>query len=88
MTVERIVIGLLLAVVLFLVLERLHYRQRVSDLYDTIVELTAGLDPKFEIRSHPELRKFYRLDAILDEMGAKLALLSEVAGRERDAGHG
>jgi hypothetical protein len=75
-TVENVFIVVLLTLVIFLVWERFHYRQRISDLYDVIVELTAELDPKFELRSHPALRRYFMLDAILDDMGAKLALLA------------
>ena len=72
---ERIVIVLLLGTVVFLLWERFHYRQRISDLYDTVIELTAGLDPRFELRSHPQLRRYFAVDAILDDMGSKLDLL-------------
>jgi hypothetical protein len=78
---ERWIIVVLLTFVIFLVWERFHYRRRISDLYDLVIEQTAGLDKRFELRSHPELRRFYKLDAILDDIGAKLELL---AG-ERDA---
>ena len=73
---ERWIIVVLLTFVIFLVWERFHYRRRISDLYDAIIELTAGLEKKFELRSHPELRRYFGLDAILDEISAKLELLS------------
>jgi hypothetical protein len=79
--VERWIIVVLLTFVIFLVWERFHYRRRISDLYDLVIERSAGLDKKFELRSHPDLRRYYKLDAILDDMAAKLELL---AG-ERDA---
>ena len=74
---ENVFIVVLLTRVIFLVWERCHYRQRISDLYDVIVELTTDLDPRFELRSHPALRRLFMLDAILDDMGAKLGLLAQ-----------
>jgi len=74
---ERVIIVILLGVVIFLLWERFHYRQRISDLYDTVVGLSAGLDPRFELRSHPALRRYFVIDAILDDMESKLGLLSD-----------
>jgi hypothetical protein len=72
---ERIIIVILLTLVVFLIWERFHYRQRISDLYDEVVRMTAGLDPRFELRSHPALRRYFGLDAIVDDILAKLQLL-------------
>jgi len=74
---ERVIIVMLLGVVIFLLWERFHYRQRISDLYDTVVGLSAGLDQRFELRSHPALRRYFVIDAILDDMESKLELLSD-----------
>lgn len=85
---ERVVIVMLLGIVVFLLWERFHYRQRISDLYDTVVELTAGLDPRFELRSHPALRRYFVIDAILDDMESKLGLLSDERGGTAGARRG
>jgi hypothetical protein len=77
---ERVVIVLLLTLVVFLVWERFHYRRRISDLYDTVISLVEGLDPRFELRSHPALRRYFVIDAILDDVESKLDLLS---GKQR-----
>lgn len=73
---ERIVIVALLTLVVFLVWERFHYRRRISELYDTVIKLTRGLDQRFELRSHPVLRRYYVIDAIIDDIEDKLDLLS------------
>jgi hypothetical protein len=85
---ERVVIVVLLGIVVFLLWERFHYRQRISDLYDTVVELAAGLDPRFELRSHPALRRYFVIDAILDDMESKLGLLSDERGGTSGARRG
>jgi hypothetical protein len=74
-TIEDVVIVALVAIVVFLVWERFHYRHRVSGIYDTLIDATSGLDPSFELRSHSELRRLYSLDAIIDDIQAKLELL-------------
>ena len=74
---ERVLISLLIAVLIFLVWERFHYRRRISDLYDALIALTTGLDSRFELRSHPALRSYFVIDAILDDMESKLALLAQ-----------
>ncbi len=84
---ERVIIVVLVAVVVFLVWERFHYRRRMSDLYDTVIELTAGLDPRFELRSHPALRRYFVIDAILDDLESKLDLLSDARPRRLEARH-
>lgn len=77
---ERVVIVVLLTLVVFLVWERFHYRRRISDLYDAVIELSDGLDPRFELRSHPSLRRYFVIDAILDDIESKLDLLSGAPG--------
>jgi hypothetical protein len=74
---ERVVIAVLLTLVVFLVWERFHYRRRISELYDTVIELSDGLDPRFELRSHPALRRYFVIDSILDDIESKLDLLSD-----------
>jgi hypothetical protein len=76
-TAEDVVIVGLIAVVVFLVWERFHYRHRISTVYDSLIGLTRGLDPRFELRTHDQLRRLFSLDAILDDMEEKVALLKE-----------
>lgn len=76
-TIEDVVIVGLVAVVVFLVWERFHYRHRISEIYDSLIGLAQGLDSRFELRSHNELRRLYSLDAILDDIEEKLALLRD-----------
>jgi hypothetical protein len=85
---ERWIIVVLMTFVIFLVWERFHYRRRISDVYDVVLELTAGLEKSFELRGHPQLRRYFGLDAILDEISAKLELLSgkEDSGEEDGVG--
>ena len=85
---ERVIIVVLLSLVIFLVWERFHYRQRISDLYDEVVRITAALDPRFELRSHPALRRYFALDAIIDDISAKLRLLEQVPENDDDIGSG
>jgi hypothetical protein len=85
---ERVVIVVLLTLVVFLVWERFHYRRRISDLYDTVIELSEGLDPRFELRSHPALRRYFVIDAILDDIESKLDLLSAEPGGATGARRG
>ena len=81
---EHVAVVVLLTAVVFLVWERVHYRRRISELYDTVIALTEGLDPRFELRSHPALRRYFVIDAILDDMESKLGLLAD--GRSGGAG--
>jgi hypothetical protein len=77
MSFADVVIFALIAIVIFLVWERFHYRRRVSKIYDSLTELAADLDSRFEIRSHPALRHMFTLDAILDDSEAKIAAVGE-----------
>jgi hypothetical protein len=70
------VIIALVAVILFLVWERFHYRHRISEVYDRVIGLADGLDARFELRSHGALRRLYSLDAIIDDIQEKLDLIS------------
>ena len=74
-TVEEVVIFGLVAIVVFLIWERFHYRHRVSRVYDSVIGLTTGLDSRFELKSHADLRRLYSLDAIIDDIEKKLELL-------------
>jgi hypothetical protein len=85
---ERVVIVVLLTLVFFLVWERFHYRRRISDLYDTVIELCEGLDSRFELRTHPALRRYFVIDAILDDIESKLDLLSDARGEVTGARRG
>jgi len=75
MTFTDGVIFALIAVVIFLLWERFHYRRRISELYDETIELTAQLARRFELRSHPAIRHLFSIDAILDDMADKLRSL-------------
>lgn len=72
--VDLLLVGLIAAVV-FLLLERFHYRRRISDLYDLVIDGASGLEPRFELRTHSALRRLYSLDAILDDLTSKIELV-------------
>jgi len=86
-TVEDVVIFALLAIIVFLVWERFHYRSRISGFYDGLIDLTDGLDPRFELRSHSRLRRLYSLDAIIDDIESKLRLLAGRADHDEPDSH-
>ena len=77
MTFTDVVIFALIAIVIFLVWERFHYRRRGSRIYDSLTEIAADLDSRFEIRSHPALRHMFTLDAILDDMEIKIVAVAD-----------
>ena len=78
----KVIAAVLLGVVIFLLWERSHYKGKINRIYDIVRELATGLEPGFEIRSHPELRRYFTLDSILDDIEAKLERVRGVRNRE------